>query len=99
MKEVVTNLQSLKAEAQNNVSPERKAAILWIVLLQARHFTQGNTNVWAEFIAMQASLAAKNTCICHAELPAVLIPTTIKRKGADTIVSPTPTKNPNTMLP
>eukprot|EP00957_Ditylum_brightwellii_P176851 13470967-Ditylum_brightwellii.AAC.1 len=42
---------------------------------------------------MQASLAAKNTCICHAELPAVLIPTTMKRKRDDTIVSPTPAKN------
>eukprot|EP00957_Ditylum_brightwellii_P105606 8051578-Ditylum_brightwellii.AAC.1 len=80
MKEVVTNLQGLKAEAQNNIAPETKAAILWIVLLQARLFTQGNTDVLAEFVAMQASLAAKITCICHAELPAVLIPTTLKRK-------------------
>eukprot|EP00957_Ditylum_brightwellii_P181650 13837324-Ditylum_brightwellii.AAC.1 len=47
MKDIVTNLQGLKAEAQNNIAPEAKAAILWIVLLQARHFTQGNTDVLA----------------------------------------------------
>eukprot|EP00957_Ditylum_brightwellii_P098486 7503033-Ditylum_brightwellii.AAC.1 len=44
MKEVVANLRGLKAEKQNNIAPEVKAAILWIALLQARHFIQGNTN-------------------------------------------------------
>eukprot|EP00957_Ditylum_brightwellii_P159356 12129973-Ditylum_brightwellii.AAC.1 len=99
MKEVCTNLQGLKMEAQNNIAPEAKAAILWIVLLQARHFTQGNTNGLAEFVTMQASLDAKNTCICHAELPAMLIPTTLEMKRDNTIVSPTPTKKPNMTLP
>eukprot|EP00957_Ditylum_brightwellii_P140182 10681502-Ditylum_brightwellii.AAC.1 len=98
MKEVVTNLQGLKADARNNIAPEAKAAILWIVLLQTRHFTQGNTNVFVEFVAIQASLAAKNTCICHAELPAALIFTTLKRKRDDTTVSPE-TKKLNTMPP
>eukprot|EP00957_Ditylum_brightwellii_P094743 7214873-Ditylum_brightwellii.AAC.1 len=93
MKEVVTNLQGLKTEARNNISPEAKAAILWVVLIQAQNFTQGNTNVLAEFVAMQASLAAKNTCIRHAELPVALIPTTLKQKGADVIVSLPPTKS------
>eukprot|EP00957_Ditylum_brightwellii_P089372 6804930-Ditylum_brightwellii.AAC.1 len=32
--------QGLKAEACNIIFPEAKAAILWIILLQARHFTQ-----------------------------------------------------------
>eukprot|EP00957_Ditylum_brightwellii_P120885 9219694-Ditylum_brightwellii.AAC.1 len=99
MKEVVTNLQGLKAEAQNNIAPEAKTAILWIVLLQARHFTQGNTDVLMEFVAMKASLAVKNTCIRHAELPAGLIPTTLKRKRDGPIASLTPIKKPNTMLP
>eukprot|EP00957_Ditylum_brightwellii_P064365 4885191-Ditylum_brightwellii.AAC.1 len=48
---------------------------------------------------MQASLAAKNTYIRHAELPVALIPTTLKRKGADTIVSLPPTKKQHMTSP
>eukprot|EP00957_Ditylum_brightwellii_P165046 12565762-Ditylum_brightwellii.AAC.1 len=48
-------------------------AIMWIVLLQARHFAQGKTTVLAEFTAMQTALAAKITHIMHSELPVTLI--------------------------
>eukprot|EP00957_Ditylum_brightwellii_P203439 15334617-Ditylum_brightwellii.AAC.1 len=68
MREVITNLQGLKAEACNNISPEAKAE----------------------------SLTAKDTCICHAELPTSLIPATQKRKWNEETISSTPSKKPTT---
>eukprot|EP00957_Ditylum_brightwellii_P054381 4120193-Ditylum_brightwellii.AAC.1 len=43
VKEVVNCIHALKPEAQKAMTAELRAAIMWIVLLQARHFAQGKT--------------------------------------------------------
>eukprot|EP00957_Ditylum_brightwellii_P135098 10300403-Ditylum_brightwellii.AAC.1 len=73
VKEIVNALHDLKPETRRAISHESKAAILWIILLQARHFAQGSSDELAEFKAMHTQLAAKNTHICHTELPKALI--------------------------
>eukprot|EP00957_Ditylum_brightwellii_P040559 3069613-Ditylum_brightwellii.AAC.1 len=58
-KEVVNKLHGLKPETHKAISPESKAAILWIILLQGRHYAQGNIDVLAEFSTIQAALVTK----------------------------------------
>ena len=71
-----------------------KASILWITLLQTRHFAAGEETLLAEFKTMLEKLVAKDTTITHAEVPAALImvppgsPTGQKRKSLANPVSP-----------
>ena len=73
---VVSTINSLMAysrEARDKLSKASKASILWIVLLQSRHFACGNFDILAEFAAMQGHLASKCSIITHAEVPKNLI--------------------------
>ena len=54
------------------MSKETKATILWIVLLQARHFSLGESTVIAEFEFLLTSLNAKRRHLEHADVPEAL---------------------------
>jgi hypothetical protein len=74
-----------------------KASIMWITLLQTRHFAGGNYTTLAEFRNMMDKITAKENNITHAEVPAAFFKKdTNKRKFDD--VADTP-KNPNTPPP
>ena len=81
---------SLKA-----LSMQTKASILWILLLQTRHFAGGNLTTLAEFRNMMDKITAKDCSITHAEVPsAFFTPTdTKKRKIGDVEQPATPTRD------
>jgi len=73
LKAVIDALRAYSPTARQALSLQTKAAILWIILLQSRHFAMGEVDVLSEFQAMQRKLAEKERHITHAELPAALI--------------------------
>ena len=84
------NRTALKA-----MSKATKASILWITLLQTRHFAGGNLSTLAEFKNMMDKITAKESVITHAEVPAAfLTPTVTKRKHDDIATPPNMTSPP-----
>lgn len=83
MNSIPSALSQFKGAARKAITHQTRATILWIMLIQCRHFANGNTTITAEFESMQAALIAKNTsAIFHNEVPAALlaIPGAAKRK-------------------
>jgi hypothetical protein len=80
---------SLKA-----ITMQTKASILWILLLQTRHFAGGNLTTLAEFRNMMDKITAKDCNITHAEVPAAFITSSDskKRKIGDVDTPTTPTR-------
>ena len=73
VRELITALKAYSREARRKMSLQTKGSILWIVLLQARQFGQGEVNVLCEFTTMHADLRAKRAQITHSEVPAELL--------------------------
>ena len=72
-----------------------KASIMWITLLQTRHFAGGNYTTLAEFKNMMDKITAKESNITHAEVPAAfLTPPSTKRKFDDMASPPTYPQTP-----
>ena len=91
---VIKALYAFKRAAMNSMSAHTKASILWIILLQTRHFVAGESTLLAEFKTMMEKLVSKDTTITHVEVPAVLIvvapgsPTKPKRDRPSNPVTP-----------
>ena len=88
---------SLKA-----LTMQTKASILWILLLQTRHFAGGNLTTLAEFRNMMDKITAKECNITHAEVPVAFITTgeSKKRKIGEVEMPSTPTRDrPNNPIP
>lgn len=81
IKEILRALHAYKRSAFKAIPLQTKAAILWIILLQTRHFSAGNTTLLAEFRTMKDKLVAKDMAISHAEVPSQLLPQKRKREG------------------
>eukprot|EP00957_Ditylum_brightwellii_P053509 4055325-Ditylum_brightwellii.AAC.1 len=76
----------MKITALKAFSITTKAAILWTIYLQARHFFWGEMMYLSKFEVMVNNLKAKQATITHVELPYALIPNTSKKgtSGTDT---------------
>ena len=83
---IVQALRDYSPNARSKLSHEVKTCILWIILLQARRFSQGkmsgNNSCLGEFTNMVNLIKAKNCeTITHVEVPTELLsPSTTKRK-------------------
>ena len=55
-REIISVLKAYSREARKKMSLQTKGSILWIVLLQARKFGQGDVNVLCKFTTMHADL-------------------------------------------
>ena len=64
-----------------------KGSILWIILLQSRHFALGELDVLCEFSTMHNDLQAKRVVIQHGECPAELLANSLV-PSSDTNTSP-----------
>ena len=95
MHALISGLKTLSPNARSKLTKDTKAAMLWIILLQARRFAQGkmageDACLW-EFTHLQLCIKQK-TCqqITHMELPSELVAAPKKRK--DNTVTPDPDK-------
>ena len=95
---LIRSFNTYTRTALKAMSMTTKASILWILLLQTRHFASGSFSTLAEFRNMMDRVTAKDGSISHAEVPAALIRTgeTKKRKQDNIEGAPpsTPTRNP-----
>ena len=73
---VIKAMYAFKRSAMKSMTQHTKASILWIILLQTRHFAAGEGTLLAEFKTMLEKMVAKDTTITHAEVPAALVVTT-----------------------
>ena len=73
---IIDALKEFSRVARETMSPMTRASILWIILLQSRTFALGEDTILAEFTAMHANLASKQSNIYHAEVPQALLNTT-----------------------
>ena len=64
-----------------------KGSILWIILLQSRHFALGELDVLCKFLTMHNDLQAKRAVIQHGECPAELLTNSLV-PSSDTNTSP-----------
>jgi len=88
---MVRALRSFSTTARANLSHSSKTSILWIVLLQARRFSQGKMEgqeaCLPEFSEMVREIRSKNCSnISHDEVPTELLHQTGKRKKGSDIV-------------
>ena len=74
---VIKALKEFSRAARQAMTLTTKASILWILLLQSRHFAMGETSLLAEFTNMHTCLMAKLATITHAEVPVDLYATTL----------------------
>jgi len=72
VKQIIKALNAYKRNALTAMPKRTKATILWIILLQTRHFAAGNENHLSEFKTMCDKLTAKDMSISHAEVPTAL---------------------------
>ena len=78
---IVEALRDFSRLAKKAMTKLSRASILWIILLQSRHFAMGSTIILAEFTSMQSDLCAKRGQITHAEVLAELVLEPHKRSG------------------
>ena len=88
---IIKALFSLKRNALKTMPAHTKASILWITLLQTRHFAAGEITLLAEFKNMLEKIVSKDMTISHAEVPAALV--------AQTPSTPTKTKRDRDLNP
>ena len=86
MYQIVRTFRDYSPNARSKLSHEAKTSILWIILLQARRFAEGNMigndACLGEFTALVHAIQAKN-CenISHVEVPTDLLEPSRKRKA------------------
>ena len=84
VRHLIKAIHTYKRSAIRALTMQTKASILWILLLQTRHFAAGHQTVLAEFQNMLRKIVAKESPIVHAEVPAMLLSdppaTSTKRK-------------------
>ena len=73
VKEVIRSLREFSRQARRRMTVGTKGSILWIILLQSRHFALGELDVLCEFSTMHNDLQAKRAVIQHGECPAELL--------------------------
>ena len=73
VKEVIRAIRDFSREARRRMTIGTKGSILWIILLQSRHFALGELDVLCEFSTMHSDLQAKRAVIQHGECPAELL--------------------------
>ena len=57
--EIVTDLKDYSKQARQSMSLQTKGSILWVILVQARHFSKGETSVKPEFLNLKDSLCSE----------------------------------------
>ena len=87
VKEVIRALRDFSREARRRMTIGTKGSILWIILLQSRHFALGELSVLCEFSTMHSDLQAKRAVIQHGECPAELLANSSSTPG-DTLADP-----------
>ena len=103
LRKTVSALEKYSDGAQNQMQKPTIAAVLWIILLQTKHFTLGKMNfgvhtvVLPEFTVMQNSIVSKNPSIAHAEVPQALLTVSGDKRqtsgaGGDPDKDPSPKK-------
>ena len=84
VRKMIKAFTSYTRTALKAMSTTTKASILWITLLQTRHFAAGNITTLTEFKNMMDKITAKESNITHAEVPVAFItPLAPKRKIQD----------------
>ena len=110
LRNMLGSLEGYSDSAQSTITKQTIASILWIILLQSRHFAVGQmhgpTGILPEFKLLQDDITAKRGNISHAELPAKFLELPSKPKpsgtgetsaGTDTggvSIPPSPSKAP-----
>ena len=103
---LIRSFNTYTRTALKAMSMTTKASILWILLLQTRHFASGNLSTLAEFRNMMDRVTANDGSISHAEVPAALINTGVSKKrkideigGAPPGTPPRSTPNRDSLIP
>ena len=103
VRRMIRAFTSYTRTALKAMTTSTKASILWITLLQARHFASGNQSKLAEFKNMMDKIMVKESSITHAEVPAAFITITpAKRKVGEITHMPnitTPPRHPLNFTP
>ena len=69
---IIRSLMEYKPVARVLIKNQQRAAIAWIITLKTHHVFRRGSNQLAEFVIMKKNLCAKDTLICHAEVPLAL---------------------------
>lgn len=84
LKQLIDCLRGYSRQVLNAMPQLTRASILWIILLQSRHFAMGHTDILAAFANLQTKLASKDGYISHMEVPKALYDSSSnKRKTPD----------------
>lgn len=75
VKEVVRSIRDFLRKARQQMSVGTNGSILWIILLQSRHFALGKLDVLYKFSTIHSDLQAKRSVIQYSEFPAELLAT------------------------
>ena len=70
---VIHSIKAFSWVDRNSMTLKTKASIIWIILLQSRKFSMGDTTILFEFSTMQTNLSSKKCIIIHAEVPIKLM--------------------------
>ena len=82
---VIKSFNKISSLSRCNMSLRKRASMLWIVLVQTRHFGAGKLNILPEFENMLKQLQRKDLKISYSECPCALWSVSmIKRKLLDT---------------
>ena len=88
LRNMLGSLEGYSDNAQSTITKQTIASILWIILLQSRHFAigqmSGPTSILPEFKLLQDDITAKRGNISHAELPAKFLEPPTKPKTGST---------------
>ena len=70
---IIDSIKAFSRVSCNAMTIKTKASIIWIILLQSRKFSMGDTTILFEFSTMQTNLSSKKCIIIHAEVPIKLM--------------------------
>ena len=103
LRNMLGSLEGYSDSAQSTITKQTIALILWIILLQSRHFTVGQmsgpTGILPEFKLLQDDITAKRGNISHPELPAKFFKPPAKPKGSSSEENSTATDTGGGSIP
>ena len=80
--ELIANVKDYSRTAREAMTEQAKASILWVILVQARHFAKGETTIKPEFSNLKNCLQRKDADFRYGMVPKNLI-SERKRKGEE----------------
>ena len=89
---VIDSIKAFSRVACDVINFNTKVSIIWIILLQIRKFSMGDTTILAEFSTMQTNLSSKKWIIIHVGVPIEILFTTQRKRTRyfDPVTDPIP---------